>query len=73
LSSDLLTPGQVASRLNVCYKTVIKELNNPASGLKGIRIGRGNRWRITEENYQQYLKSGNGVLGGKGSWRGNGS
>lgn len=53
MDEKLLTPDQVAEKLQVSKKTVERMLH--AGQLKGYKLGR--LWRISEENVQDLLKN----------------
>lgn len=50
--SDIMTPAQVAERLQITERTVYKYLSN--GELEAVKIGRV--WRITEEQLQAFIR-----------------
>ncbi|GGA57897.1 hypothetical protein GCM10007416_33870 [Kroppenstedtia guangzhouensis] len=50
--SDIMTPAQVAKRLQVTERTVYKYLAN--GEMEAVKIGRV--WRITEEQLQKFIQ-----------------
>lgn len=52
MEERLLTPAQVADRLQVTEKTVYRWLD--AGKLAGVKLGR--LWRIREENLEDFLQ-----------------
>lgn len=52
MNDQMLTPAQVAERLQVTERTVYRWLD--AGELKGVKLGR--LWRIKEEALDSFLK-----------------
>lgn len=51
---EYLTPDEIALRLRVKRETVMQWLR--LRKMRGYKVG--SLWRVTEEDYQQFLRSG---------------
>ncbi len=64
MTSKLLTPDAVAERLAVSPATVRIWLRKGI--LKGVKVGGGKLWRISESAIDEFIKGGQGNAGQEG-------